>query len=435
MRLKTRACVYGSFLLAISNVSYALEVPLKFSGFATVGAAVSDSENPILINREIDDVIDYKSETVFGLQADYRLSDQAAISSQLIGGAETENFETKIEWLYIDYEFSPSVEGRIGRLRVPLHMASKYIHVGNAYLWVRPPEEVYKIYHDITRYDGMDLTWRWNLGESEGYTRLFTGNIDNSDIEVDDFDFSSMDLSDIELDLTKAQLYGIELNLYNLDYELHFTWLRTTVETDFNINIAQESLLAMPPTPTIGAAVSSDIEVDTFSLGGIYHWGDFHLLSEFSIRKFDADTAGAFEGSLLGQPVDITPIIRDPAFADLAASFGGLSQVMDGGSQEDLDSRAWYVTLAYDTRFMTPYVTYAKRTDDIDEGVFTSALNAEGESYSIGFKKILSSNFSLKAEALHHKAKSDTKGMFVNLQEDPGDDDANVLTVVLTAVF
>jgi hypothetical protein len=53
-----------------------------------------------------------------------------------------------IRWADIKYQFTPEFSARVGRIVLPSFLMSDVRKVGYAFLWVRPPIEVYGLVPD-----------------------------------------------------------------------------------------------------------------------------------------------------------------------------------------------------------------------------------------------------------------------------------------------
>ena len=89
-----------------------------------------------------------------------------------------------LEWAYIGYEYN-DFDFSVGRLRLPLFLASEYYYVGQAYMTARPPTEVYNSILGITAFNGAKVSWNYELtDEASLQLTPFYGIKDENEVEV-----------------------------------------------------------------------------------------------------------------------------------------------------------------------------------------------------------------------------------------------------------
>ena len=152
--------------------------PLQISGFVRVVAGYLDTDQ-----AEFDgysDKISFDQKSLFGLQADYHVSDSISLSGQVVAHTD-DNRESGIEWLYLNYTPTADWQVKLGRLRTPYLKYSEVIDVGFAYPWLSAPRELYGSYTFFPRYDGVNARYSFNLDEVyfsvEGYYGDFKDDI------------------------------------------------------------------------------------------------------------------------------------------------------------------------------------------------------------------------------------------------------------------
>lgn len=113
---------------------------LQFSGFARVVVGYLDDAQADYLNY--DNSISIDNESLIGLQADYQIIDDLAITGQLIGHSGNKR-DSGIEWLYLTYTPSNTLKFKIGKQRTPFLSYSDVIDVGYAYPWATLPQQTY----------------------------------------------------------------------------------------------------------------------------------------------------------------------------------------------------------------------------------------------------------------------------------------------------
>lgn len=84
-----------------------------------------------------------------------------------------------VEWANIQYQATPDLALRVGRVALPLFLTGDYRKAGYALPWVRPPVELYGAI-PLSSSDGVDATYRWQAGGSNNVTQLTFGHTDLS---------------------------------------------------------------------------------------------------------------------------------------------------------------------------------------------------------------------------------------------------------------
>lgn len=230
---------------------------LTFSGFGSTSVAKATSESPLFVNREITDETCFDCDTTLGLQLDYTLTDEINASVQVVKRPQDEWSEPELEWLYLSYS-TDSIEAKIGRLRLPLFLTSEYYYVSQAYVWARPPQEVYGSILGITSFDGVSLAWNHYLSDELLLTvSPYYGGYKKVDVELDNryFEFVTNSLMGLSLDITGFN-YRIHSNVQksNYDQEMYLSGVKVS-----NLN---------------------DQELLIYSLGGEYSYNAFQFMAE-----------------------------------------------------------------------------------------------------------------------------------------------------------
>lgn len=83
-------------------------------------------------------------------------------------------FGPEVEWANLQFDWSPAVTLRAGRIALGTYMTSDHRKVGYTLPWVRPPAEVYQLV-SITNSDGVDASWRTSVGSFQYSAQLSYG--------------------------------------------------------------------------------------------------------------------------------------------------------------------------------------------------------------------------------------------------------------------
>ena len=131
------------------------DLPVKIDGFGTLAGVKNDNADVSFYGAN--DEVDWDTDSVLGLQIKVPLSDKLSLTGQVVARGY-EDYDTKMEWLFMTYGLSDNLDARAGRLRIPFFMYSDSLEVGYSYLWVRPPVDVYGQL-GFTSFDGADALY------------------------------------------------------------------------------------------------------------------------------------------------------------------------------------------------------------------------------------------------------------------------------------
>ena len=240
------------FPLALCAHGVAAE-PIQISGFFSTGVTNVDTENIVLTAKNIERKTNYLADTVFGLQLDSLLSNEARFSAQLVAKDKSNSFNLEAEWLFISYQLSQNYELRAGRLRIPLFLTSETILVGQSYNWVRPPLELYTLDSGLSQYNGFSTIHSVVLGQASIETEFYIGQT-----------VGEINILGLDAEFSSDHLYGAQFS-YSTD-NLIFRASRA----EFTANIA-------------GLALSTSASFSV--LGGSYLYGNWGVVSEVGRMK------------------------------------------------------------------------------------------------------------------------------------------------------
>lgn len=388
------------FLLAGASLAPALSAEpvekIHFSGFGTVGAAISyedgadyraNSEQATGVGRT--DSPDFGVDSVFGLQADVRLLEDLSATVQmqsrrLSDGAQVPYFE----WANLKYEIMPNLSVTAGRVVAPVFMVSESRAIGYANTTVRLAPDVYQL-APISYVEGGAITWRFTMGDALIRANFTSGSVDQ-----------------------KLTVSG-ELRDYHFDINM----LNGEVETgDARYRIGYSAVVADLQSPAINAL---DGGVSFLAQSGI---------------------PGA---SLLRENIDF--IGNDVGFLDLGYEFDHDNLFVqaeyvwrDADSETIQDQEAGYVLGGYRLGSWMPFVQYSRMDSKIDRShlpaidlddvspslqTTVSRLNAgitairrpqERSTWAIGARWDLQENIALKLQADRISKDADRLSYFVN---------------------
>lgn len=157
----------------------------SLSGFGSAGVAYSDHDGA-----------DYTASVLKGTgvgasgrwsgNVDSRLGAQLSVKAgaqwsavlQVISEQRLDHtYRPIVEWANLQYQATPDLALRVGRIALPMFLAADYRKIGYAYPWARTPVEVYGAI-PISNSDGIDATYRWHRGGLKSHTQVFFGRTD-----------------------------------------------------------------------------------------------------------------------------------------------------------------------------------------------------------------------------------------------------------------
>ncbi|MFS1947980.1 porin [Vibrio lentus] len=234
----------------------------SLSGFGSTSWATSDNDNPLIINRGFTDENCYDCDTTFGVQLDYFYNSFKA-SVQVVKPPQYDWSDPQLEWAYVGYEFN-DFDVSIGRLRLPLFLASEYYYVGQAYMTARPPTEVYNSVLGITAFNGIKVSWTHDVSdEATLLLTPFLGIKDNNEVDFN---------SNTELEFETNRMFGANLQLSGENYRWNLSFLDSNFDQTINSVFSPDPIL------------QKNQHIQLWSLGAEYEFGQVVLASEGQIN-------------------------------------------------------------------------------------------------------------------------------------------------------
>lgn len=90
---------------------------------------------------------------------------------------ERDGYAPVVEWANLQYHVTPDLSVRAGRIALPLFLTGDSRKAGYSMPWVRPPVELYGAI-PLSSSDGVDASYRWQLGDINNVTQVFYGRTD-----------------------------------------------------------------------------------------------------------------------------------------------------------------------------------------------------------------------------------------------------------------
>ncbi len=279
-----------------------------------------------------------------------------------------DNFTVEAVWGYVSYNANDNLKYRAGRMKLPLYLISESLDIGFTYPYVRPPIELYVT--PLSSFEGMDLLYRFYAGNWINELQFGIGTFERANF--------GNGISIVGEDAIVSNITSTN-GPWTLRLSYNQTNLDVQVEGLTSADLAALGVEAKNKTPFINA-------------GLIYDDGEWLVLSEF---------------------------------VDLAPKSGAVNA-----------ENKMYATVGRRIDQWLPYVTFARlyttsNTDDDARRVPIFTIY-EGNSYSVGVRKDISSSIAAKCEINYFTDFEDTQGPF---NSDPGAESVTIYTFLIDAVF
>lgn len=160
---------------ALFCVLASAEAQVSLSGFGTAGYAVSDKS--YAYQRFVDHNGTFERDTVLGLQADAKISNEFSVVAQGKLSPSIRNdsgWDPLLTWAFLAWRPNNDVLLRIGRFRVPYYLNSANLDVGVTYDAAQLPTELYSI-STTNETNGIALSSNWGFRNSELLLDAYAG--------------------------------------------------------------------------------------------------------------------------------------------------------------------------------------------------------------------------------------------------------------------
>jgi hypothetical protein len=161
--------ISAAILSMTASVAWADGISTSLSGYGTVGGTfTSDGKYAYFHNPSeftgASNSLDIGLESRIGVQAVVNFDPQWSITAQeVLKLRGSSNFDPGTEWLFAQYQPNSDLKLRLGRVVLPVFLASDTINVGYAVPWFRAPNNVYGA-EPFYNLDGGQALWRHSLG-------------------------------------------------------------------------------------------------------------------------------------------------------------------------------------------------------------------------------------------------------------------------------
>jgi hypothetical protein len=221
---------------------------LALHGFGTLGVARSDNGNAEFVRdlsqpKGIGRNWSARNDSVFGLQANYRLNEQLEAVAQGVSHYRYDgSFSPEMTWAFLKFEPTPGLMLRAGRYGTEFFMLADSRSVGYSYLTVRPPVDFFGNL-PMNYVDGVfgRFTHRLESGlvRAELYTGLAREKLPSQG-EV--------------LDLNGSRLDGVSLDFQRGPWQARLSYARLRFQNGLSVPALTTPLIATGLPSAISAA-------------------------------------------------------------------------------------------------------------------------------------------------------------------------------------
>lgn len=113
-------------------------------------------------------------DTKLGLQLSADVGRLSAVVQGITQLRYDNSFRPDLEWANVSFAITPELSVRAGRVVLPTFLSSDTENIGYARPWVRTPGEI-RVQLPMTSSDGVDLSYRFNIGETSHRLQLLFG--------------------------------------------------------------------------------------------------------------------------------------------------------------------------------------------------------------------------------------------------------------------
>ncbi|QTP60517.1 porin [Billgrantia antri] len=382
---------------------------LSLNGFGTLGVVHSDEDqadfvSSMLMPRGAGHTSDWSAEvdSRLGLQLTANLTPRLSSVVQIVTEQQYDGqFRPAIEWANINFDVTPELSLRVGRVILPVFMNSEYRKVGYATPWVRPPLEVYRTI-PVSSIDGLDVSYRSRIASATSTLRATYGQSDTTFPYID----NTGNRATAEARAREGLTISNVVEQGNLSVFAAYSHYRLSIE-DFNPLFDVFRMFGPEGDAIADRYNVDDKSFEVISLGARYDPGNWFVMGEWaqtSSRTFLAD------------------------------------------------NRGWYISGGYRLGAFTPYLTYANQRihsqtstpglsqpgSEALDAMLNSLLQGQPQqkSISLGLRWDFSSSMAIKAQFDHMNHEGGSRGYLVNSQPgfDPGGS-VNLFSLALDFVF
>jgi Gram-negative porin len=269
----------------------AADPSLNFSGFGTVGAVVTNTDDAEFVIpgqvRGADKSPAASVDSKLGLQVTAKMNDIFSATGQVqVRENFRGNWKPSVEWLFAKAQVNDKLALRVGRIGAPLFAVSDFRDVNYANTFLRPPVDVYGQVV-ISNFDGADALLQHTLGGVTLNAQVIAGN------------------SEAYFETTRLEVKKLAGINVTAEFDAGFTLRVGHAQGKLTLHNAELNglvgILATTPFAALGQAMSGNDKDASFSgVGFTMDRDNVVVAAEYTKRRVDAYIADTTGWYLLG---------------------------------------------------------------------------------------------------------------------------------------
>lgn len=380
-----RCVILSAFFLLFTQSAWSKSIDPQFSGFATLAATYTDSNDLRLRNDLLNKShagLTFKNNSNIGLQVNLNLGTKwDAVGQIVLQDRIKKSANDYLELAFVRYRPNRNWSLRTGRVNSDLYSLSEYQYVGYAYLWSQPPNEFYSPASSAANFDGVDIEYKSYLGPGFFKVRLGYGTT-HPELESYEKKFA------FSLKNFTALSASYQIN----NWLIRATHSQANLE-DLNSPIISDSVFIFNQIPSSLWPASQDIldDIDIAGKSSIYH--ALGMSYEGSVWLFHSEI-GMSENDWLPLNSSVTAYTTLGYIQGDITYFMSLSRIKNRKKAVNYERPVLALSLPLETR---AYINYA--SDGLTNVL--NGISARQATISLGVKYDFAQNMTLKLQVDH----------------------------------
>jgi hypothetical protein len=369
----------------------------EVSGFARLVAGVVDDDE--LEYFFYSDEVSIKSQSLFGLRADYTLGQKVDVVVQGVAyGRDSRSSE--LTQAYLSYRPLRSTNIKIGRYIAPLFSVSESYDIGFSYPWITPPQQVYSEYLFI-KPEGILLTHEFGNRAIAGSFDIYWGQLSQEFV-----------IAGLANDAESKAAKGIVLNLVKGGWNSRVSFHDAHFDIDRKDVKALKDTLNMAGYISLANSISLAGTIKFYQIAVNYDDVDYFIRSEWAKVKTDIFVMPEIESAYFTAGFNFYPFAVYSTLAWSDYSYANLQNTIPLGLDPRLDQLQNII------------------------GQFDDLLDDDSlKSVSIGARYELTDSLALKLEATFLDGKDGQRAFFNKVSDKNIEREAMLYQLALEWVF
>ncbi len=280
-----------TFIMLLLSSQVTADDNFQFSGFATLGAVYSDSDNYGYRKHVGSDnaayagEIDFKQHSLLGLQADWAISSNFdAVYQGVLRDLPEPSFDRYTTLAFLRYQINPNWTVRLGRTAPDIFLLTEYRDVDFSYIWATAPNEVYGVipYRSI---DGLDVSYNQRALGGIFTAKIFAGSSEG-EISADTL-VQEVNIEDV---------IGLSLSFDHFDWVVNFKHSQISIANEPESNAELSGIIRQVPDflwtnskNFTQSLLMKGEELTYSSISAQYQWHNWLATTELAQINSDSD--------------------------------------------------------------------------------------------------------------------------------------------------